>query len=106
MNEQRFEPTPHDAGEALFSSGRLEISAAVLERISKAEVSELVGRHERGEWDGTPWEDGSPSERYENHEALTYGYHILSSFKVRGHEILLHTNRGRTLTRVMLPGEY
>jgi hypothetical protein len=105
MNEHPSKPTLHNPGEALFSSGRLEISAAVLARISEVEVSEIVGRHERGEWNEAAWEDGTPSEHNENHEALTYGYHILSRFQVRGQEVLLHTNRGRTLTRVMLRGE-
>ena len=106
MNDTRFDGSPRELRPALFVLGRLEMSRGVLARISEAEVAQLVERHQRGEWDETPWEDGSPSEHHENHEALRYGYHILSVFEVRGQEIMLYTNRGRTLTKVILPEEY
>jgi hypothetical protein len=65
------------------------------------ELVELLRRHLAGDWGEVDKDDAKANEA-----ALTHGERILSSYTVRGEKLWVITERDRSATTVLTPGEY
>ena len=64
-------------------------------------ILELLRRHLAGDWG-----DVCPEDAKANEHALKHGERILSSYTVRGEKLWVLTERDRSATTVLTPGEY
>lgn len=64
-------------------------------------LSEIINRHQSGDWGDLDEEDKSLQET-----ALKYGARLLSSYVVDGHRLWVITEADRSSTTGLLPSEY
>lgn len=82
-------------GRVVCTPGALELAgdpAAFLPRLA---------RHARGDWGLVDGED-----RRANDEALVHGLRVLSAYVLGGRRVWVITEADRSVTTVLLPGEY
>jgi hypothetical protein len=88
----------------LFPSGRVVATPgalALLEQTNKSPL-DFLSRHLRGDWGDLEEED-----KTENELSLKYGFRLLSSYRVTDTEkIWIITEADRSVTTLLLPGEY
>ncbi|MDQ5809367.1 MAG: hypothetical protein M3358_01195 [Actinomycetota bacterium] len=89
----------------LFSLGRVVATPAALTLLEGAgeNPSELLDRHQHGDWGVVPLTDAK-----ENDYSVKNGLRILSSYAVgcAGERIWIITEADRSSTCILLPGEY
>jgi len=89
----------------LFSLGRTVATLAALDLLAAAETSpsELLSRHQCGDWGEVPEEDAR-----ENRLSVERGFRILSSYAVGDEEehVWIITEADRSSTCLLLPSEY
>ena len=83
--------------------GRLVATPGALEILSEAGKDPLLylSRHASGDWG-----DLDEHDRRENEQSLRYGWRILSSYPVGEKTIWIITAADRSVTTLLLPGEY
>ena len=90
--------------ESLFPLGLVVATPGALDLLDRAAInaSELLQRHQSGDWGIVPPEDAE-----ENAFSITAGCRILSSYAVFPDErIWIITEADRSATTLLLPGEY
>jgi len=88
----------------LFPLGQTVATPGALAALEKAGVSSwrLLQRHQRGDWG-----DVSPEDSKENDLSVKNGFRILSSYGIgEGTRIWIITEADRSVTTLLLPGEY
>ncbi|KVL02678.1 hypothetical protein [Burkholderia ubonensis] len=96
-------PPPRHAGPR-FKLGRIFATPAALEVIAGARVSiiDLLIRHMRGDWG-----DLSESDRQQNELSVDAGLRLLSCYILpNGQTVWVITERDRSSTTFLLPGDY
>lgn len=86
-----------------FPLGHLVATPGALELLDRAAVnaSDLLQRHQRGDWGNVPPEDAE-----ENELSVVSGFRILSSYPVGDGRIWIITEADRSCTTLLLPEEY
>lgn len=86
-----------------FPLGLLVATPGALDLLDRMAVnaSELLQRHQRGDWGDVPPEDAA-----ENELSIVNGNRILSSYTVGGERIWIITEADRSSTTLLLPEEY
>lgn len=86
-----------------FPLGHLVATPSSLELLDRAAVnaSDLLLRHQRGDWGNVPHEDAA-----ENDLSVVNGFRILSSYPVGDGRIWIITEADRSSTTLLLPEEY
>jgi len=86
-----------------FPLGHLVSTPAALELLDREAVNatELLQRHQRGDWGDVEEEDAQ-----DNEHAIVNGLRILSSYKVGSSRLWILTEADRSATTLMLPEEY
>jgi len=86
-----------------FPLGQLVATPGALDLLDRAGVdaSELLQRHQRGDWGNLPAEDAE-----ENESSVVNGNRILSSYPVGDERIWIITEADRSCTTLLLPEEY
>jgi hypothetical protein len=90
--------------ESLFPLGLVVATPGALDLLDRAAInaSELLQRHQSGDWGHVPPEDAE-----ENTYSIASGCRILSSYAVFPDErIWIITEADRSATTLLLPGEY
>ncbi len=89
----------------LFDLGRTVATPGALELLGELEVSpsELLARHQAGDWGEVPKEDAK-----ENELSVREGFRILSSYPMceDGGRVWVITEADRSSTCILLPSEY
>lgn len=87
----------------LFPLGRVVATSGALNALVKAgqDPSELVERHQSGDWGDVTCEDAE-----ENGRSIRRGWRILSSYPVGPNRIWILTEADRSSTCLLLPEEY
>jgi len=62
---------------------------------------DVIDRHQSGDWGDLPEED-----KKENELSVNEGYRILSAYTVNDEKVWVITEADRSVTTVLLPGEY
>ncbi|WP_186057100.1 hypothetical protein [Burkholderia gladioli] len=96
-------PSTRHAG-SRFKLGRIFATPAAIDVMNAARVSiiDLLIRHVRGDWG-----DLSESDREQNELAVEAGSRILSSYVLAdGQTVWLITEWDRSVTTLLLPGDY
>jgi hypothetical protein len=84
-------------GKLVATPGALEVLAA-----SNQTPTDFLGRHVRGDWG-----DLSAGDRQINDEAITEGSRIFSAYRTAtGAKIWIITEADRSVTTILLPGDY
>lgn len=88
---------------ALFTLGRTVATPAALEVLAACEASpsELLARHQHGDWGEIPPEDAR-----ENRRSVEQGLRIVSSYPVGEERVWIITEADRSSTCLLLPSEY
>jgi hypothetical protein len=81
--------------------GRVVVTPGALDSVSQAEITELLGRHQSGDWGEVEDDDWAANDR-----AVIEGSRVLSVYKVDGERIWVITEADRSSTAVLLPSEY
>lgn len=86
-----------------FPLGQIVATPGALELLDRGAVnaSELLQRHQRGDWGNVPPEDAE-----ENEFSVVNGCRILSSYSVGEERIWIITEADRSSTTLLLPDEY
>ena len=86
-----------------FPLGHLVATPGALELLDRMAVnaSDLLQRHQRGDWGNVPPEDAE-----ENELSVVNGFRILSSYPVGTDRIWVITEADRSSTTLLLPEEY
>ena len=86
-----------------FPLGHLVATPGALELLDRMAVnaSDLLQRHQRGDWGNVPPEDAE-----ENELSVVNGFRILSSYPVGTDRIWIITEADRSSTTLLLPEEY
>ena len=86
-----------------FPLGHLVATPGALELLDRMAVnaSELLQRHQRGDWGDVPPEDAAEKEY-----AIVNGLRILSSYSIGEDRIWIITEADRSSTTLLLPEEY
>lgn len=86
-----------------FPLGYLVATPGALDLLDRMAVnaSELLQRHQRGDWGDVPPEDAA-----ENELSIVNGNRILSSYTVGDERIWIITEADRSSTTLLLPEEY
>lgn len=84
-----------------FQSGTIVATQGALLVADNHAILELLRRHLAGDWGDVSKEDAKANEH-----ALTHGERILSSYRVKGEKLWIITERDRSQTTVLTPGEY
>jgi hypothetical protein len=86
-----------------FPLGNLVATPGALELLDRYAVnaSELLLRHQRGDWGNVPPEDAE-----ENEHSVANGNRILSSYPIGDERIWIITEADRSATTLLLPEEY
>ena len=89
--------------DALFSLGQTVATPAALEVLAADETSpsELLSRHQSGDWGEIPAEDAR-----ENSRSVEHGFRIVSSYAVGEERVWVITEDDRSSTCLLLPSEY
>jgi hypothetical protein len=89
----------------LFSLGRVVATRAALALLAGAgeNPTELLARHQKGDWGIVP-----PADAKENDFSVKHGLRILSGYVVgrAGERVWIITEADRSSTCILLPGEY
>ncbi len=90
-------------GPARFALGRVVATPGALGALDGAGVwvSDLLSRHQSGDWGDLDSED-----RQANEQALTYGARLLSAYPVGSGRVWIITEADRSATTLLLPEEY
>lgn len=102
-------PTTWDAAEGVapadgrirFQSGSVVATVGATMVASEEQIIALLRRHLSGDWGDVDAEDAKANEN-----ALKWGERILSSYKVGEEKLWIITERDRSSTTVLTPGEY
>lgn len=86
---------------AKFEPGRMFVTPGVLDAINHETIHSLMDRHLAGDWG-----DVSPADAKQNEWSLVNGERLLSVYHVDDAEIWILTERDRSATTVLLPGDY
>lgn len=83
--------------------GRVVATPGALEALAASGVSptDLLSRHQSGDWSEVP-----PEDAHENERSVRDGYRILSSYPVGEERIWIITEADRSSTCMLLPEEY
>ena len=95
---------PPNPASARFSTGQLVATPTALSALVGLKVSpwSLLDCHMRGDWG-----DLDAHDRQENEQALTDGTRLLSAYTLPdGNRIWIITEADRSVTTLLLPGEY
>jgi hypothetical protein len=86
-----------------FPLGHIVATPGALELLDRMAVnaSELLQRHQRGDWGDVPPEDAA-----ENEFAIVNGLRILSSYSLGEDRVWVITEADRSATTLLLPQEY
>jgi hypothetical protein len=85
-----------------FALGRVVATAAASATLNAADIRAGIDRHHAGDWGELDEHD-----RHENDLALTKGYRLFSVYRDRtGHKFYVITEADRSVTTVLLPGDY
>ncbi len=86
-----------------FPLGQIVATPGALELLDRGAVnaSDLLQRHQRGDWGNVPPEDAE-----ENEFSVASGCRILSSYLVGKDRIWIITEADRSSTTLLLPDEY
>lgn len=85
-----------------FQPGTIVATQGALLVADNHAILELLRRHLSGDWGDVSKEDAKA-----NDDALTHGERILSSYKMpSGEKLWVLTERDRSQTTVLTPGEY
>ena len=85
-----------------FSLGQTVITPDALENLDAADVLRALQRHARGDWGEVPAEDRAANER-----SIIEGCRLLSAYTDRkGIKFWIITEADRSLTSVLLPGDF
>ena len=97
------EHEPSRAKIICFPLGHLVATPGALDLLDRMAVnaSELLQRHQRGDWGDVP-----PEDAVENELSIVNGNRILSSYTVGGERIWIITEADRSSTTLLLPEEY
>ena len=87
----------------LFPLGRLVITRGALDALERADVIRAISRHARGDWG-----ELSEHDLKVNEIALQCGYRLVSIYQSGASKTRFYviTEEGRSVTTVLLPGEY
>jgi len=88
----------------LFSLGQIVATPGALKALEShgVQASDLLRRHQSGDWGGLPPEDVKA-----NQEALKHGARLLSSYPLGGGaKLWIITEADRAVTTLLLPSEY
>jgi hypothetical protein len=96
VGNQRNKTITFPMGQIVATPGALEL----LDRMA-VNASELLLRHQSGDWGNVPPEDAE-----ENDLSVVSGYRILSSYPVGEDRIWIITEADRSCTTLLLPSEY
>lgn len=86
-----------------FPLGRVVATPGALEALAASGVSptDLLSRHQSGDWGEVPPEDARENER-----SVRDGYRILSSYPANEERIWIITEADKSSTCLLLPSEY
>jgi hypothetical protein len=84
-----------------FPLGQIVITANAQARLDPADVQQGLSRHARGDWGDIPPEDGEL-----NQFGLKHGERLFSAYGVGGNRFWIITERDRSVTTVLMPGDY
>ena len=88
----------------LFELGQVVATPGALAALERAQQApgEFIARHVSGDWGEVPEED-----KTENELSLLNGYRILSAYRTKlGERLWILTEADRSITTILLPGEY
>lgn len=87
----------------LFPLGRIVATPGALNLLVMAgqDPSELLKRHQSGDWGDVP-----PADAAENRRSIRHGWRILSSYQVGSQRIWIITEANRSSTCLLLPEDY
>ncbi len=88
---------------SLFPMGRVVATPGALDALEEAQTrpSELLRRHQAGDWGEVP-----PADARENELSVRGGFRVLSSYVVGGQKIWIITEADRSSTCLLLPSDY
>ena len=87
---------------AHFPMGQLAATATAIAAIPPKDIIHALGRHSRGDWGEVDEED-----KVANDRALKVGARLLSIYEsTQGTRFWIITEADRSVTTVLLPGEY
>jgi hypothetical protein len=88
---------------ALFDLGRVVATPGALEILEEAGIdpSELLARHQGGDWGVIPACDARENER-----SVKHGWRLLSSYPLGDGKVWILTEATREVTTILLPSEY
>ena len=96
---------PRDAEEGRrpqFRLGQVVSTPGVLQALSAADITTALSRHNAGDWG-----DVGPEDWQENDRSLREGFRLLSAYKSEdGETFWIITEADRSVTTILLPGEY
>jgi hypothetical protein len=85
-----------------FPLGQLVATPGAIDAVPPPELARAVARHQSGDWG-----DIDPDDRAENDHALDHGFRLLSAYRTKGGtRFWVLTEADRSVTTVLLPGEY
>ena len=86
-----------------FELGHVGITIGARDIIQDSldKLSEIINRHQSGDWGDLDEEDKSLQET-----ALKFGARLLSVYTVDGHKLWVITEADRSSTTILLPSEY
>jgi hypothetical protein len=99
-----IQPASTDTSKIIcFQLGHLVSTPAALELLDREAVNatELLQRHQRGDWGDISAEDAQ-----ENEHAIVNGHRILSSYLIGHSRLWILTEADRSATTLLLPEEY
>ena len=89
-------------GDKTFPLGQLVATANAVAQLPNDEIIKALARHSRGDWG-----DVSKEDHRANEEALRDGTRLFSVYKTSGgQKFWIITEADRSLTTVLLPGDY
>jgi len=87
---------------ALVPMGQIVITPAAQETLSPRDIIHGLGRHSRGDWGTLDDEDKAANDR-----SLKVGARLLSAYQgAKGAKFWIITESDRSITTILLPGEY
>lgn len=85
-----------------FPLGRIVVTPAALTEVGQDDIATALNRHVRGDWGVICEEDAG-----ENEAAIEKGFRLLSIYETRsGKRFWIITEADRSVTTILLPGEY
>jgi hypothetical protein len=99
--EDHFVPLPLAVPGAKFPLGRIVMTANAAGRLAAVEVEKALRRHASCDWGDLPPEDAQ-----QNEFGLKHGERLFSAYGTGGDRFWIITEWDRTVTTVLLPGDY